>query len=134
MNIGEAARRSGISAKMIRYYEQIGLIGPAARRESGYRDYDLADLHRLGFLQRARDLGFSVKQMGDLLALWADKDRTSADVKAIARAHIKALEVKRTALEQMIQSLKGLTDQCHGDQRPDCPIIDGLAAPHGSQT
>ena len=128
MNIGDAAQASGISAKMIRYYESIGLIGPAARTESGYRVYGDAELHTLRFVRRARDLGFSVEQMNELLALWRDRSRASGDVKRIAMQHVAELERKAHALQQMADTLHHLADHCHGDERPDCPIMDRLAA------
>jgi Cu(I)-responsive transcriptional regulator len=127
--IGDAARLSGVSAKMIRYYESIGLIEPADRSASGYRLYGEADLHTLRFIQRARQLGFSVEQMGGLLALWRDRNRSSADVKQLAQAHIDALEAKAAALQAMSRTLRHLVDHCHGDHRPDCPILDDLAKP-----
>ncbi|AEE67057.1 merR family transcriptional regulator [Bordetella pertussis] len=127
MNIGDAAQASGISAKMIRYYESIGLIGPAARTESGYRVYGDAELHTLRFVRRARDLGFSVEQMNELLALWRDRSRASADVKRIALEHVATLERKADELRQMADTLKHLAHHCHGDTRPDCPIIEELS-------
>ena len=127
MNIGQAGRASGVSAKMIRYYEDTGLIPKAARRDSGYRDYDDADVHRLRFIRRARDLGFTVEQIGELLALWSDQGRASADVKALALGHVKALEAKMAQVEAMIGTLQTLAESCHGDNRPNCPIIEGLA-------
>lgn len=126
-NIGQASSETGLSAKMIRYYESVGLITPA-RTDNGYRHYGHAELHTLRFLRRARDLGFSVDQMRDLLALWTDTDRASADVKAMAQGHIEALERKATALQQMAATLRHLTQHCHGDDRPECPIIDDLAS------
>ncbi|OZI29768.1 Cu(I)-responsive transcriptional regulator [Bordetella genomosp. 10] len=129
MNIGQAAAATGISAKMIRYYESIGLIDAAGRTEAGYRVYTDHDLHTLRFIRRARDLGFSVDVMRDLLALWRDRDRASADVKRIALAHVAELERKAAALRQMADTLQHLAAHCHGDQRPDCPIIDELGAP-----
>lgn len=131
MNIGQAARATGISAKMIRYYETIGLIAPAGRTESGYRVYDERDLHTLRFLHRARSLGFSVGQMHELLALWRDRERASADVKRLALQHVAELERKAAELQQMADTLKHLARHCHGDKRPDCPIIAELegAAP-----
>lgn len=127
MNIGEASRASGVSPKMIRYYEQTGLIPKAARRDSGYRDYAEADVHRLGFIRRARDLGFAVEQIGELLALWSDRSRASADVKALTLGHVEALKAKVVEIEGMIDTLASLAESCHGDDRPDCPIIKGLA-------
>ncbi len=127
MNIGEAAKASGVSAKMIRYYEQIGLIAPAARTMAGYRVYSGSDIHTLRFIRRARDLGFTVEQMSDLVALWRDRNRSSADVKRIALAHVEALEAKMRELAEMSKALKHLASNCHGDARPDCPIIEELA-------
>lgn len=126
MNIGEAAAASGVSAKMIRYYEQNGLIPPAGRTASGYRAYSHADVHRLRFVRRARDLGFSMAEIGALLGLWADRSRQSADVKRIARTHIAELRAKIDGLEQMTATLQTLIDCCAGDQRPDCPILADL--------
>lgn len=126
MNIGEAARVSGVSAKMIRYYEDIGLIPPAARTDAGYRVYTESDLHRLSFLRRARDLGFSVKEIGGLLSLWSDRSRQSADVKRIAQAHISELQNKIAELRGMVDTLQTLVDCCAGDHRPDCPILESL--------
>lgn len=127
MNIGEAAKASGVSAKMIRYYEQIGLITPAHRTEASYRTYGETDIHTLRFIRRARDLGFSVEQMRSLLALWRDHSRASADVKALALAHIAELERKQAAIAAMTATLKHLVSHCHGDNRPDCPILEGFA-------
>ena len=126
MNIGQAAEASGVSAKMIRYYESIGLIPPSLRRESGYRHYGAADIHRLGFIRRARDLGFSMDQIRDLLRLWSDRGRSSADVKAIALQHVAELEERARELNDMAEALKHLASACGGDERPDCPIIKGL--------
>jgi Cu(I)-responsive transcriptional regulator len=131
MNIGQAASATGISAKMIRYYESIGLIGPATRTESGYRVYSEHDLHTLRFVRRARDLGFSVEQMHELLALWRDRGRASADVKRIALSHVEGLERKAAELQQMADSLRHLARHCHGDSRPDCPIIEELGGGAG---
>ncbi len=128
MNIGNAARASGVSAKMIRYYESIGLIPKAARSESGYRHYTEADVHTLRFIRRARDLGFSVERIGELLALWHDTSRASADVKQVALAHVEALETKARELMAMSRTLRHLAETCHGDTRPHCPILDDLAA------
>ena len=128
MNIGEASKASGVSTKMIRYYESIGLIKAPLRTESGYRVYSDNDVHALRFISQARDLGFSVEQMGSLLALWRDRSRASADVKSIALEHIRALDEKARALQAMSKTLRHLADHCHGDDRPDCPIIEGFAA------
>lgn len=128
MNIGRAAAASGISAKMIRYYESVGLIPPARRSEAGYRHYTETAVHELRFIRRARDLGFSVEAIHDLLALWRDKQRASADVKRIALAHVDELEARIAALQDMADTLKRLAEHCHGDDRPDCPILGGLGA------
>ena len=128
LTIGEAARRTGVSAKMIRWYEATGLLPPAARSESGYRHYGEADLHTLRFVRRARDLGFSVDAIADLLALWRDRARPSAGVKAIAREQIADLRRRITELEGMARTLERLAEACCGDERPDCPILDDLAA------
>lgn len=128
MNIGQASKASGVSVKMIRYYESIGLIDAPLRTESGYRVYSDSQVHALRFISQARDLGFSVEQMGDLLALWRDRSRASADVKTIALQHIEALQAKARALQAMSDTLMHLADHCHGDDRPDCPIIEGFAA------
>ncbi|QFI70251.1 Cu(I)-responsive transcriptional regulator [Sinorhizobium alkalisoli] len=127
MNIGDVARASGVSAKMIRYYETIGLIPPASRSQSGYRTYGDNDVHTLRFIRRARDLGFTVEQMGDLLALWRDRSRASAEVKKIALDQVKILERKADELKAMSRTLKHLAAHCHGDARPDCPILDDLS-------
>lgn len=127
MNIGNAAARSGVPAKTIRYYEEIGLIPPAGRTQSGYRDYSGTDVETLKFIQRARSLGFSVKDVGDLLALWRDRTRASADVKAIARGHVAEVERKIAELQSIRRTLLDLVERCHGDDHPDCPIIEELA-------
>ena len=126
MNIGEASRASSVSAKMIRYYEQIGLIPAAERTGSGYRAYSQADVHRLRFIRRARDLGFSVAEITDLLGLWNDKARHSADVKRLATQHIADLEQRIGHLRQMADTLKSLIHCCAGDERPECPILQRL--------
>ena len=126
MKIGQAAARSGISERMIRHYERIGLMPKAARRESGYRDYDERDIHTLNFIGRARDLGFSVGEISKLLELWHDRSRTSADVKALALARAAELKRKEKALHDMRRSLEHLAASCHGDERPECPILGGL--------
>jgi Cu(I)-responsive transcriptional regulator len=131
MNIGEAARVSGVSAKMIRHYESISLISAASRTESGYRVYDQADVHTLRFIRGARDLGFSLEQIRNLLTLWRDSSRSSAEVKHLALEHVAALEAKAAELQTMSRALRHLADNCHGNERPDCPILDELS---GSQT
>jgi Cu(I)-responsive transcriptional regulator len=126
MNIGQASNASGVSAKMIRYYESIGLVPPSARRDSGYRDYAPPDVHRLAFIRRARDLGFSIDQIRDLLRLWSDRGRSSAEVKSIALEHVAELKERARELNEMADALKHLAAACGGDNRPDCPIIKGL--------
>ncbi|CAM3998518.1 Cu(I)-responsive transcriptional regulator [Bordetella muralis] len=126
MNIGQAAAASGISAKMIRYYESIGLIDSATRTDAGYRVYGDKELHTLRFVRRARDLGFSVEQMHELLALWRDRDRASADVKRVALSHVEGLERKAAELQQMADTLRHLAEHCKGNNRPECPIIEEL--------
>jgi Cu(I)-responsive transcriptional regulator len=128
MNISAAADASGVSAKMIRHYESIGLIPAAIRSESGYRHYTEADVHGLRFIRRARDLGFSLEEIGRLLALWRDRNRPSAEVKTLALRHVAELEAKAAALQAMSRTLRTLAESCHGDHRPDCPILDELAA------
>lgn len=128
MNIGQAAKASGVSAKMIRYYESTGLIRPARRSEAGYRHFGESDIHTLRFVGRARDLGFTVEQISELLALWQDRSRKSGDVKQLARGHVERLQRKIAELESMVATLTHLADCCHGDDRPDCPILDDLAA------
>jgi len=131
-NIGEAAALTGISAKMIRHYETIGLIPPADRTFANYRLYNDAGLHRLHFIKRARSLGFTMKQIEALLGLWNDPRRTSEKVKKLAGAHIDTLEKKIAEMRAMQRTLATLAKACHGDQRPDCPILDDLAKPgHG---
>ncbi len=126
MNIGQAAKRSGLSAKMIRYYEAIGLLQPAHRSEAGYRFYQPQDLHTLAFIKRSRDLGFSLEEVGKLLTLWQDRQRASADVKALAREHIDELNRKIDELTSLRDTLQELVHTCHGDDRPDCPILKDL--------
>jgi len=127
MNISEAADRAGLPTKTIRYYEDIGLVAPARRRDNGYRDYAERDVHMLRFLSRARGLGFSVADCRALVALYVDKDRKSADVKGIALNRVADIDAKITELRAMRATLVDLAENCHGDDRPDCPIIDDLA-------
>ena len=127
MNIGAAAEASGVSQRMIRHYEKIGLIPAPPRRDSGYRDYSAADMHRLRFIANARDLGFPVEEIRTLLELWSDRGRSSAEVKALAAARAEELGRKAAALEAMRATLIDLATRCHGDDRPDCPILDQLA-------
>jgi Cu(I)-responsive transcriptional regulator len=128
MKIGEASARSGVSQRMIRHYESIGLVPAAARRDSGYRDYDPRDVQTLRFIRRARDLGFPIEEIGHLLALWHDRGRASAEVKSIALARAAELDRKARLLDEMRRSLEHLAAHCHGDARPDCPILDELEA------
>ncbi|CAK9891453.1 MULTISPECIES: Cu(I)-responsive transcriptional regulator [Pseudomonas] len=128
MNIGQAARRSGLSAKMIRYYESIGLLKPALRSDSGYRLYQQDDLHQLAFIKRSRDLGFSLEEVARLLTLWQDRQRASADVKALASQHIDDLNRRIEELVSLRDTLSELVAHCQGDDRPDCPILKDLAA------
>ncbi|WP_036173977.1 Cu(I)-responsive transcriptional regulator [Massilia sp. 9096] len=130
MNIGEAAKASGVTAKMIRHYESIGLLPAARRSDAGYRMYGDQDVRVLQFIHRSRALGFSLEQIANLLALWQDKARASADVRRLARQHIDELDRKIAELESMKRTLASLADSCHGDGRSDCPILDDLAA-HG---
>jgi Cu(I)-responsive transcriptional regulator len=127
MNIGTVSKRSGVSAKTIRYYESIGLIEEPPRADNGYRSYGPADLDTLRFIQRARALGFSVKDVRNLLELWRNKERASGDVKALARKHVAEIESRIRQLEAMRRTLLDLMERCHGDDRPDCPILDDLA-------
>ena len=127
MTIGQAAAESGVPAKTIRYYEQIGLIPAAPRGESGYRVYGPEAVETLRFIQRARRLGFSVKAVGDLLALWQDHGRASADVRRIAEEHIAMIEQRIAELQTIRDTLDDLVHRCHGDDRPDCPILQRLA-------
>jgi MerR family gold-responsive transcriptional activator of gol and ges genes len=126
MNIGQAAKASGVSAKMIRYYEQMGLMPSVERTEAGYRIYTPRDVHTLSFIRRARDLGFTVEGIGELVALWQDHSRQSADVKQKALEHVEALKKKIVALQEMVSTLQSLADCCSGDDRPDCPILADL--------
>jgi Cu(I)-responsive transcriptional regulator len=128
MNIGEASKATGVSVKMLRYYEEIGLVRPALRAHSGYRVYSDKNIAMLRFVRRARDLGFQVKQIAALLNLWQDGSRASADVKSLALDHVRDLEQRRRELDEMIGTLVHLAHHCHGDERPDCPILTGLSA------
>ena len=132
INIGQAARLSGVSAKMIRHYEEVGLIPAVSRTESGYRQYSEAEVHSLRFIRHARDLGFSIAQIGELVGLWQNRRRSSSRVKALALAHVRELERKVASLQAMKETLEHLAHCCHGDDRPECPILDRLAdgVPH----
>ena len=127
MNIGEAASASGVSAKMIRHYEELGLLPEARRTESGYRQYEQNEVQTLRFIRHARDLGFSLSEIAELVGLWQNRRRPSRQVKALAEAHIKELELKAAELLAMKSALEHLAQCCHGDDRPECPILDGLA-------
>lgn len=129
VTIAQAADISGLSAKMIRHYEQIGLIRKPVRGENQYRHYSQTDLHELCFIRRARELGFSLEDIRQLLSLWRDRQRSSADIKAIAIHHIEEMERKAASLMAMSQTLKLLAERCNGDDRPDCPILVALGAP-----
>ena len=127
VNIGSAAEQSGVSAKMIRYYESLGLLGKVQRTDSGYRQYSQAEVHVLRFIKRARDLGFSMAEIAELVSLWNNRRRTSASVKRIAQKHADELAQRVAALQEMQGMLNHLIHGCHGDNRPDCPILDELA-------
>ncbi|MBS7350844.1 MAG: Cu(I)-responsive transcriptional regulator [Comamonas sp.] len=127
--IGEAAHRAGVSARMLRHYETLGLLPSVARNDSGYRQYSAKDVHALRFIRRCRDLGFSMQEIAQLLELWRNQQRSSAQVKQIAQQHIEQLQERIAALQTMQRSLEGLVACCRGDERPDCPILDDLAAP-----
>jgi MerR family copper efflux transcriptional regulator len=127
MNIGEVAKSSGVSAKMVRYYEGIGLIAPAPRTGAGYRVYSQSDMHVLQFIRRARDFGLPIERVRLLLALWQDGNRASRDVKSIALQHVAELRGKVAELTAMADTLQDLADRCHGNSRPDCPILKDLA-------
>ena len=134
MNIGQAARASGITAKMIRHYESVGLLPPAMRSDTGYRQYGEREVHVLRFIRRARDLGFSIKDISGLLSLWHDRQRPSRQVKALAQAHMQQLQRKIDELQSMRQTLEKLVQCCQGDERPDCPILQDLAGSCRAQT
>lgn len=127
ITIGDAAARSGVSAKMLRHYESLGLLPKVARTEAGYRLYSDSDVHTLRFIRRARDLGFSIAEISELLALWQDRRRASSEVKRIAKSHIADLERRLAEMQAMKLALEQLVSCCRGDERPDCPILDGLA-------
>ncbi len=129
MNIGQAAADSGVTAKMIRYYESIGLMGPAMRSESGYRQYSETEVQTLRFIKRSRDLGFSLGRIKTLIGLWQDTSRKSGDVKKLARQHIAELNEDISKLQSIRDQLEHLADCCHGDNRPDCPILADLSRP-----
>ncbi|MGJ7487195.1 Cu(I)-responsive transcriptional regulator [Variovorax sp. LT2P21] len=126
-NIGEAARRSGVSARMVRHYEGLGLLPAVARTDSGYRQYAEADIHTLRFVKRSRDLGFSMEEIAELVGLWHNRRRTSASVKRIAQKHLGELEQRIADMQAMQRTLSHLVHCCHGDARPDCPILEDLA-------
>lgn len=128
MKIGEVAAASGVSAKMIRYYEEIGLIKPVARSAKGYRAYSEVEVHTLRFIRRCRELGFSMEEIAELLALWQDRSRKSGEVKKLAGAHVRDLQAKIAALQEMVQTLSHLVHCCRGDERPECPILEELGA------
>tara|TARA_R110000868_G_scaffold68518_8_gene202579 strand:+ start:1943 stop:2332 length:390 start_codon:yes stop_codon:yes gene_type:complete len=128
MNIGEVASASGVSAKMIRRYEEQGIIGKASRTSSGYRIYSDNDVHILRFVKRSRELGFSMKDIKELVSLWRNKNRQSAKVKSIAKKHIDELTFKRDEIQKMLSTLEHLVHNCHGDNRPSCPIIEDLSS------
>lgn len=126
MNIGEAAKISGVNAKLIRHYESIGVISKASRSESGYRSYSESDVNMLSFVKRARNLGFAMKEIKKLVSLWKNRSRASADVKSLAVKHIEEMEQKIAELQGMVKTLKHLSRNCRGDNRPDCPILNNL--------
>lgn len=127
VNIGSAAELSGISAKMVRHYESLGLLPQVARSDGGYRQYSETEVHTLRFIKRARDLGFSMAQIAELVTLWQNRRRTSASVKRIAQKHVDELATRIEAMQSMQRTLRQLLHHCHGDERPDCPILDDLA-------
>lgn len=131
MNIGEAARASGVTAKMIRYYESVGLLSPRARTDAGYRVYGTPEVHTLRFIRQARRLGFLVDDIRKLLALWQDRSRASAEVKTIALGHVAELDRRIAELTEMRDTLAHLAEHCGGDERPDCPILERLAGSDG---
>ncbi len=133
MTIGELAKSSGVNAKLIRHYESIGLVPKASRTESGYRSYSNTDIQFLKFIRRARGLGFSIKEIKKLIGLWRNKSRASKEVKSLALTHIKALDSKILEMQEMADSLRVLARNCHGDSRPDCPILRNLESIGGQK-
>lgn len=131
VNIGGAAKASGVSAKMIRYYESIGLLPPSPRTEGNYRMYDARAVHVLRFIHRSRSLGFSLEEIRTLLSLWNDRERASADVKAVTLRHVADLDARISELQSMRDTLMTLANACHGDDRPDCPILESVAGEGG---
>ena len=129
MNIGQASKASGVSTKMIRYYDEIGLVRPASRTESNYREFDEREVNELRFIRRARSLGFSMPEITQLLSLWRDRERPSREVKAIAEKHVNELDARIAKMQTMADTLRHLSHCCAGDDRPDCPILDDLASP-----
>ena len=127
VNIGSVAELTGISAKMVRHYESLGLLPPVTRSDSGYRQYSEAEVHTLRFIKRSRDLGFSMAEIAELVALWQNRRRASANVKRIAQKHVDELGARIAAMQAMQRTLGQLMHHCHGDERPDCPILDDLA-------
>lgn len=128
MNIGDAARAAGMSAKMVRHYESLGLFAAPPRTDAGYRVYGPREVHLLRFIRHSRDLGFSLEQIRTLLSLWQDRDRPSREVRALAQAHLAELDAKLAELNAMKATLQALVTSCHGDDRPDCPILSTLEA------
>ena len=129
MNIGQASKASGVTTKMIRYYDEIGLVRPSARTDSNYREYDEREINELRFIRRARSLGFSMPEITQLLSLWRDRGRPSREVKAIADRHLADLDARIAEMQAMADTLRDLARCCAGDERPDCPILADLAAP-----
>lgn len=127
VSISKAAQASGVSTKMVRHYESLGLLGQVGRTDSGYRQYTSADVHTLRFIKRARSLGFSMTEIAELVSLWRDRQRASAHVKQIAQRHAEELQARIEAMQAMRRTLQSLLQNCHGDERPDCPILDDLA-------
>ena len=127
LKVGDLAERTGLPVRTLHYYEEIGLVPRSARQPQGYREYDDQDVHRLRFVARARDLGFTIKEIAELLRLYSDRRRSSADVKRIALRHLAELDTKIRTLRQLKRTIQQLADRCHGNERPECPILDDLA-------